>query len=209
MKSRSTKGCLWSILLLLPMFAIGCGAVKPKEIQSKTFHPIMDSMVQSINADKSFGETRFLYVGKNGYGTKRTYLLFDVSSIPFNSKVVAANLHLYYDHMVDYAGFPIGAHKVNTLWDAASLTWNNQPNIDPTAESIINIPLPANKQKEWHKWLIRELVQGWIDHTIINYGVVLKMKDENKDLAYKGFRSSDESEYSNEWPVLEILYTTP
>ena len=119
----------------------------------------------SIKPDQPYGDSHFLYVGSDGSGTKRTYLLFDVSTIPFDGKVTSGTLRLYYDHMVDPASVSVSTHKATALWNQAQLTWNNQPTYDPTSEST--------------------------------------------NSSFKRFRSSDDSEYSDKWPELEILYTTP
>ena len=62
----------------------------------------------------------------------------------------------------------------------------------------------------WKYWLIGDLVQGWLEGSILNCGFVLKLDEEvtnNFGQAY--FHSSDYEDDSSKCPKLTIRYYIP
>ena len=215
MKSQFLRVCPWSILGLLLPFVLGCGIIEPNDIKTLTIKPDgaagKDAQVASGYPTMNYGDSNPLQVGAStlsGWdGIVRSYLQFNLSSIPSDASVVVAALWLTHEGESDApASVTICAHKVTGSWNESTITWNNQPTSDPTCESTITIP--AGDPGGWRKWFIRELVQGWIDGSIPNYGVVLKQTDESTITTWKYFRSSDFPSTSTR-PKLEVQYTLP
>ena len=100
----------------------------------------------------------------------------------------------------------IGAYEVTSSWDEGSITWNDQPTSAATPEYVLAVPAAATNS--FAPWDIDDLVQGWIDGSIANYGVVLKDIDETTTKACKGFYSSEWT-YGPRRPKLEISYYDP
>jgi hypothetical protein len=100
-----------------------------------TYNPTNDAFVWQGNILASYNTT-LLTVGVTSSEPDRTYLMFNVSSIPSNEKVTSARLYLYasgsYTHEIDL-------HNVtNDTWSEAGLTWKNQPGYDSTIMSYVS-----------------------------------------------------------------------
>jgi len=137
----------------------------------------------------------------------RVYLQFDLSSIPATAIVTSASLGLYHD--LSDAGAvsgPVGAYQVISDWNDATLTWNNQPVSDDTAQDVVTVTFPA--AHNFISWDITNLVQGWHDGSIINYGVMLRDTDESSSDGWKWFYAADWGT-ANQRPKLEITYYDP
>jgi hypothetical protein len=68
------------------------------------------------------------YIGKGLLGTRRTYLKFELPSMPTNCVIHSANLKVRQTNS-DYspAGTSLRAYKVTGAWNAGTITWSNQP----------------------------------------------------------------------------------
>ena len=137
----------------------------------------------------------------------RSYLQLELTNIPSTAVVTEAKLGLYYlSGVEDVIAGDIGIYKVNSSWSEGDVTWNNNPPCASTAEAILT--LPANATYRYEYWDISDLVQGWIDGSILNYGVCVKDTNENTREGRKHFVSSDSLDAS--WrPLLVISYNNP
>ena len=78
--------------------------------------------------------------------TQRTYLKFDLSSIPPGSIITSATLNLYFDSTTTSANHTLYGdnrayiQRVTSPWNENTITWNNQP----TATTINQLLLPAS-----------------------------------------------------------------
>lgn len=145
--------------------------------------------------------------GNNPGEYTRSYLQFDLSGIPDTAIVTSASLGLY--HVGSDPGSvsgPVGAYQVTSDWNDATLTWNNQPISDDTAEDAITVTFPATNN--FISWDITNLVQGWHDGSITNYGVMLRDTDESSSEGLKAFYSADWGT-AVQRPKLEVTYYDP
>ena len=143
-----------------------------------------------------------------GAGTNcRMFIEFDLSSIPSTAVITLARLDLYYHNNAGGAvEGPVGAYRITQSWDEGTITWNNQPN---TVASAMDVELiPAAATNNFRNWAITDLVQGWVESSIANYGVMLADTDESSHELYKCFRSSDHVT-AGERPRLIIQYYDP
>ena len=174
-----------------------------------------DSYVEEKLPETNYGSANSLWVGHctafDADGKYRSYLQFDLSSIPPNARVVDAHLELRnYSKMRDDMTvnlLPIGLYRVTDNWLEGNITWNNQPLSSAQPESIVTINM--NIISDWYSWDIHELLAGWLDGTTANHGVLFKVVDEiaNAGMLAK-FHSSDASE-GNLHPKLMIDYYLP
>lgn len=137
----------------------------------------------------------------------RSYLQFDLTEIQSTAVVTEAKLGLYYLSSVeDVIAGDIGIYKVNSSWIEGDVTWNNNPLCESIAEDILT--LPANATYRYEYWNISDLVQGWIDGSVPNFGVCVKDTNENTWEGRKHFVSSDSLDAI--WrPLLVISYYNP
>lgn len=165
-----------------------------------------DAYAKSTHAYENFNDDKLL-IGKQGEARMRTFIQFDLSSVPNNAVVTNAILRLYQYDLWGTGSFRIGAHRITQDWKEDTITFNNKPEAFTQAEHTINITTKPGDGK-WRDWHIGNLVQGWLDGSIENYGILLKAVDEATINTFASFRAS---EYSNpgERPKLVIHYYIP
>jgi len=124
----------------------------------------------------------------------RSYLRFDVSSIPAGATVESAKLELYYcvcDGIDD-----IGVAAAAGAWNPATLTWKNQPGVagDPVDVVNLNPAFTSNYScgdtGSWVAeggtyaskpgWYVTPVVQAWVDGAAAD-GLVLAAAPELDD----------------------------
>jgi hypothetical protein len=167
-------------------------------------------VVSSFYADTPFGGAPYLDLGKITVGVVtryyRSYLQFDLSTVPGNARVIGAYLRLY---QVSSGGTAsnntIGLYQVTSDWEESVITWNTQPNSSTVVEASCTV---YSGSADWRTWYnIGDLVQGWLDDT--NRGMLLKATDETLiDLAVECW-SSDCTTDLGKRPKLVIDYYIP
>ena len=175
-----------------------------------------DSYVNKMYPTQNYGLERNTFAGVYAADVWwRTYIQFDVSSLPSGAVIEDASLELYYFAAVSTASAgPIGAYKVTSSWNESSITWDDQPTASSTATDTVIVP--AANTSSFLSWNITELVEGWrvknniynVSTRTTNYGVMLRDTDESTVEHYKGFHTSDELN-ANERPKLTITYWVP
>jgi hypothetical protein len=135
----------------------------------------------------------------------RTYIEFDLSSIPAGATIESATLSLYY-----YSWFgpsdqseTISLHKVTSSWDENTITWALQPSYE--AGATTSTVVGNSGAYGWYSWSITSLVSGWMGGSVANYGIALKDVTETTNTA-KVFYSSDYAPASLR-PKLTVTYT--
>jgi hypothetical protein len=165
-----------------------------------------DSLVTSSLPDTEYGNGSIIDVGNTSGTILRTYIQFDLSSVPENARVVDADLRLYQYNTTGTDNFNVGLHKITSDWDESTITWNLQPTSSTDAEITNNITAGATT---WESWDIDTLVQSWLDGTISNYGMALIDTNETSVNTYVLFHSSDYTTDATKRPKLEIDYYIP
>ena len=181
-----------------------------------------DSYVSSNYPDTNYGSLPFLNIGKNDssfslkviradypyvsiYKYFRAYLQFDLSTLPADAVIVNADLKLYQFNNSETDDFMIALHRVTESWDETTITYNNQPAYSLSPESTIAITAGAFT---WLSWDITTLLQGWLDASIGNYGIVLKETNESL-LNVSGCYSAEVIPEPTLRPKIEITYYVP
>jgi hypothetical protein len=166
-----------------------------------------DAHVEEVIPDGNLGSSETIWVGEwSGGQLNRSYLRFDLSSIPTTAVVLDAQLSLYYHNSSSAQPIDVGAYEVTSSWNDSSITWNVQPTSAPTPEYVRSVQATATNSNV--SWYIEDLVQGWSDGSIANYGLVLKDIDETTTKACKGFYASEQI-YGPRRPKLVITYYDP
>ena len=166
-----------------------------------------DSMVVTQIPDTNYGNNQYFSLGNLSVSIiVRAHLQFDVSILPTDAVIVNADLKLYQYQTIGTEGFVIGLHQVTESWEENMITWNNQPDYLPSPESTITVTVGA---LTWLSWDITSLLQGWLDGSITNYGVVLKDTDEPLGDTFIRCYSSDYPANPTLCPKLEITYYVP
>ena len=166
----------------------------------------IDTGVESALPTNNYALWPLTGIGNSASTIIRTYIEFDLSLIPTNARVIDADLRLYQYDDLGSEDFTIGLHKVTSNWDESTIDWDPQPTSSTDAEVTSNITVGA---VTWKSWDIDTLVQGWLDGTIANYGMLLKDTDESSVNTIAYFYTSDYTTDTTKRPKLEIDYYTP
>jgi RHS repeat-associated protein len=88
-----------------------------------------NAMVLETSPNNNYGDDPRLSVGTTNTGRARSYLKFDLSSIPAGTRIDSAVMRLYYDqvHTNNNHNVEIGAYRILEPWEQSTLTWNNKP----------------------------------------------------------------------------------
>jgi hypothetical protein len=185
-----------------------------------TLNPTGDSFIEERNPYTNYGTYHTLYVvDKDGSWTDRSFLQFDVSSIPFSAAINDAQLCLYYyDYDDDGSPYEIGVYRVINSWKEGEINWNERQSGtywstpggggDFAPNFIDSVFLGPPSTPHYVYWNITGLVKGWVIGYFPNYGVVVKfvLEQNGNPMKMKMFRSND-WENPSERPYLKIEYT--
>ena len=144
----------------------------------------------------------------------RCLVQFDLSSIPLGSRIISANLSLYY--LVWDQNNPADriywAYRVSQSWMEASATWNTYdgintwttPGSDYTTMGGASAVVPSTNYT-WMTWDVTAIVKAWIEETQPNDGFVVRDGNETGTDTTQSFFNTHEA--SANQPILEISYT--
>jgi hypothetical protein len=132
---------------------------------------------------------------------RRSYVMFDISSIPPGSMVSAAWLTLCRTNSSG-GGTTHELRPPIAGWTEGGLTWNTQPTLSTTV--LHNIPVPGSA--DCVTVSVKENVQSWLLGAA-NFGWRITDTDEpNADLIEW---ATSENGSASERPKLEVTYTPP
>jgi len=166
----------------------------------------IDTGVESALPTSNYALWPFTGIGNSASTIVRTYIEFNLSSIPANARVFDADLKLYQYNTLGTDDFAIGLYKVTSDWEEGTIDWDPQPTSSTDAEVTNNIYAGSIT---WESWDIDTLVQGWLDGNITNYGMMLKDTDESSVNTIAYFYTSDYTIDTTKCPKLEIDYYIP
>jgi len=166
----------------------------------------MDALVSSLYPDTNYANDAIIDVGNTTTAIVRSYIKFNLSSVPGNARVIDADLKLYKYGTYGFDDFVVALYNVTSDWDESTIDWDSQPT-SSTEPEITNIITAS--ATTWESWDIDTLVQGWLDGTVTNYGMLLKDTDESLFDTVVLFYSSDYTTDTTKRPKLEIDYYIP
>ncbi|MCU7870564.1 MAG: DNRLRE domain-containing protein [Candidatus Thiodiazotropha sp. (ex Lucinoma borealis)] len=168
----------------------------------------VDAEIWDQAPDNNYGNAAETWVSSASNDTTRSLLHFNMGTIPAGARILEATLSL---HRQSGSGRdqPVSAHRIKNPWSEDLVTWNSRksginwdtPGGDFDNTAVATTPVgPANTRYTWN---ITPLVQGWVDGSYPNYGVVLIAAIAG--MAGERFHTSDDPDPSN-WPSLSITY---
>ena len=174
--------------------------IQPDSLEGK------DTCVWYNHPTSNYGNDDYLWIGTYTGVIVRSYLQFDLSDVPPNAVILDANLGLYNYYSYGLTSIPIGLYTVTESWAEDTITWDNQPS---SSSEVTDIQiLPTIQTDNFVHWQIGDLVKGWREESIANYGMVLRHTDESSVDDIKWFFSSDYSTAINR-PKLIINFYVP
>ena len=166
----------------------------------------IDTGIESALPTTNYALWPFTGIGNSASTIVRMYIKFDLSSITADVRIVDADLKLYQYDDIGSDNFAIGLYKITGDWGESTIDWNTQPTSSTDAEVTNNINAGAIT---WESWDIDTLVQGWLDGTITNYGMMLKDTGESSVNTIAYFYTSDYTTDTTKRPKLVISYYIP
>ena len=137
---------------------------------------IVDTYVSSDNPTTTYYLNNYFHAGfLSGYGTLRSYIRFKyLPSLPPGAKINNAYLKMFM-YLSSTYGTTVDIHNVEQFWQAASVTWYNQPIVNNTPFISTYSSTPNT---EW-PFNITSLLENWYKGETPNYGVMIKASNES------------------------------
>ena len=137
-----------------------------------------DAEIWDQAPNNNYGDADATWVSSASNDTTRTLLRFSLDAIPIGAKILEATLFLERQSGTG-ADQPVTAHRIKNQWSENSVTWNQREpgtNWDTAGSDFDNVAIattPIGPVNQHYEWNITPLVQGWVDGSYPNYGVVL------------------------------------
>ncbi len=160
-----------------------------------------DSRIKSGSANTNYGDYEYVTADALSSSSELVGLLkWDLSSIPSNAKVVATEIEL---DVYDTSSGQYNLYAMKGSWDESSVTWNSA-NIESNQGVLMGSVIPTDA----HKYTLMlndagvELVQGWIDGSVPNNGLIIRSAGTTNGMRFRS------SEYGNvsERPTINVTY---
>lgn len=159
----------------------------------------MDAFLGSSAPDNNYGSHPDFMSNRFTGGTVRSLIRFDFSNIPSNAIVNSVAVSFYSYQSPGNGNHFIGKgesylQKVESAWDEATVTWNNQP-----MTSEVNQVLLENAQSNIQDYLdldVTAIATEMINTPASNHGFMLKLVDETSTNNKLIFGSSDNTNSS-------------
>jgi hypothetical protein len=171
-------------------------------------NPTDDALVNSTKAEKVYGLAYYLSVYFDGAVYNRSYLKFDLSSIPDSATITEAKLWLYCFTSNDLSLPQVDInHVADDNWSETTLTWSNRPAFDATKLDTSSAAV--------NNWQTFNLLNGnWnyaLDLSDDFLSLIIKEGEPLSSTVKQAWYSPDENlpAYPYNRPHLEITYTTP
>ncbi len=178
----------------------GVGYTEDAGTGGGTYHltSVADSYVSSSLTNANYGSQSSFAVGLFGDGSEfRSYVRFDLTSIPAQTNIGSAKLRLYCNILDGQPNLIIWLSDSD--WAENAITWNNQPgpniNIDPVRF------FPLGQGMSWEVD-VTSLVRRWVNREITNFGFCLTT--DATQAGNSAFFSSKESGYAPWKPELVV-----
>jgi hypothetical protein len=117
-------------LLVFPQFVFLGGAQ-----QTSVLFPVGDSWVEAEYPNDNHGSDTSLRV-KSDSRTRRSYLKFDLSSIPSGKSITSVKLYLYCTYADANPSVEVYVHETGDSWSESTITWNNAPAVGASITSV-------------------------------------------------------------------------
>jgi RHS repeat-associated protein len=138
----------------------------------------------------SFASTKYcggttLNVGYDGTQASRALTQFNLQGIPSTNQVLSAKLYLYLGSASTSNATSLSVYQLNQAWTTAA-TWNTYDGVNAWttaggtfASSAAATANSVGATGTWYTWSPTQLVQGWVNGTIANNGLIVKEPTEN------------------------------
>ncbi|RLI40209.1 hypothetical protein DRO64_09375 [Candidatus Bathyarchaeota archaeon] len=156
---------LFNLLVILSMSLLPLAA----STTTVTITPSDDAFVMTYHPNDNYGSEDTLNVDPRSSYLTISYIKFNLSDIPDGAVIVSAKLKLH--DSASCSDVEIKVYRVDGGdWDESTITWNNKPTYD---EGIAYASFTSG-DPGWYEIDVTDLVEGWVNGSYNNYGLVLK-----------------------------------
>jgi hypothetical protein len=168
-------------------------AVAKPRANTTTLHASADTMIREEADLAIWGNNSTFMVGaSNVFGINRGLVKFDLSVLPPEAQITAAELWAYYDVCsIDCAEMTVTVHRLLESWTEDTAIWSDLN--DASGAAVIataTIPEGRDRLEQWFSWDVTPLAQAWAKERVPNHGLALHGY-EGTDQRYKEFAAQD------------------
>jgi len=147
----------------------------------------MDTMVSQVSPDQNYGSELTMDVSSgvpSGNQTARSFVYFDISSLPADGVIHSATLTLWAESYPDVTR-TYDVHRVSDNWTGTIINWNSQPAVAATATDSAETASDNSTPMEWD--VLADL-QDWLDGIETNYG--WRVSDDAEEIGTEVYTST-------------------
>jgi len=177
---------------------------------TRKFYPTNDAYVSAENPNTNYNNRDYLFVRSALIGgDARSFIKFDLSSIPPGSYIHSAILKLFMFDAPDSSRVMLCHRVTESDWSESTITWNNQPGVTELVTSVAT----GTQSNVWLSLIVTYSVEKFTSKDASgyapNYG--WRLRDESELSAFpKEWRMySKEHSDSTKRPYLEVTYYPP
>ncbi len=184
---------------------------------SVQINPNPDCTLEAAVVNASYCTNTALWVGHDSVtgSTGRSLLQFDVQGAigDMQVRVLQAQMGLYgYQSSNATTGAHVEIHRATRAWTSnttwltydGSHNWTTQGGDFDASVAYSSDVSWQQAQTQWQWWFPTDLVQGWVDGSITNQGMLLKASSETA--SNKAYFTSTNSTDTAHWPYLKVIY---
>ncbi|MGY5873430.1 MAG: DNRLRE domain-containing protein [Candidatus Thorarchaeota archaeon] len=177
-----------------------------------------DAFTIDANPDTNYGDFAGfggILCGNDSTGAlARIWMKFDLSHIPNNVQFARATVNLFMEHYFNTADEPFGVYySENDTWTEDTITWNNEPEYDPTPIDVIDAPSSPNMfdYGNWYEWEITSEVIQTLDEDGMLTLVLAQVDETLSTDSMNGFMSRENSiaDGRHTIPNIALEYSIP
>lgn len=124
-----------AVLLIIILLCSPLLVFQAESSYTSKLYPTHDSWVEAEFPNDNHGSETSLRV-RSDSRTRRSYLKFDLNSVPAGKTITSVKLYLYCNYMDANPSVEIYVHETGDNWNEASITWNNAPAVGAFITSI-------------------------------------------------------------------------
>ncbi len=156
--------------------------------------PIADTFATIFNPRQNYGSQPLLVVTSN----TKSYLKFDLSTVPHGASVTRATLRLYVDAVSANGKFDV--YQLETAWSEGTLNFVNAPSLGLSATNDKPVAIGTSNLNNFVLIDVTTLVQSWLNGSVANNGIALALVGTNGAFSF----DSKENPFTSHEPQLEI-----
>lgn len=137
----------------------------------------------------------------------RSFISYDLSSIPANAIIVDAKLKLVTHTVNNTISHPIFVQRVSQSWSGSTVTWNNQPNVYTYDQ--LSFTHAQTSGTGTHQLNVTAHVQKMVKDPSTNQGWRIRLQSETGASTFGLMYHSSEATSSSNRPVLTVEYVLP